>query len=72
MTPWQVLRAKLLVQVLVTGIPMAVTSVLILLAVRPALPLALLLIALPQAFVWLSAAFWPDHGPEAPQPGLDQ
>lgn len=56
-TPWQVLRAKLLVQVLVTGIPMAVTSVLILLAVRPALPLALLLIALPQAFVWLSAAF---------------
>ena len=29
-TPWQVLRAKLLVQVLVTGIPMAVTSVLIL------------------------------------------
>ena len=36
---------------------MAVTSVLILLAVRPALPLALLLIALPQAFVWLSAAF---------------
>lgn len=56
-TPWQVLRAKLLVQVLVTGISMAVTSVLILLAVRPALPLALLLIALPQAFVWLSAAF---------------
>lgn len=56
-TPWQVLRAKLLVQVLITGIPMAVTSVLILLAVRPALPLALLLIALPQAFVWLSAAF---------------
>lgn len=56
-TPWQVLRAKLLVQVLVTGIPMAVTSVLILLAVRPALPLALLLIALPQAFVWLSAVF---------------
>ena len=56
-TPWQVLRAKLLVQVLVTGIPMAVTSVLILLAVRPALPLAFLLIALPQAFVWLSAAF---------------
>ena len=56
-TPWQVLRAKLLVQVLVTGIPMAVTSVLVLLAVRPALPLAFLLIALPQAFVWLSAAF---------------
>ncbi len=55
--PWQVLRAKLLVQVLVTGIPMAATSVLMLLAIHPTLPESVMLVLLPQAFVWLSAAF---------------
>ena len=56
-TTWQVLRAKLLVQLLVTGIPMAVTSVLVLLAIRPALQEAVLLVVLPLLFVWLSAEF---------------
>ena len=50
-------RAKLLVQLLVTGIPMAVTSVLVLLAIRPALQEAVLLVVLPLLFVWLSAEF---------------
>ena len=56
-TAWQLLRAKLLVQLLVTGIPMAVTSVLVLLAIRPALQEAVLLVVLPLLFVWLSAEF---------------
>ena len=56
-TTWQVLRAKLLVQMLVTGVPMAVTSVLAILALRPALPEAVLLVVLPLLFVWLSAEF---------------
>ena len=56
-TAWQVLRAKLLVQLLTTGIPMAVTSLLMVVAVRPALPEAVLLVVLPQLFVWLSAEF---------------
>ena len=55
--PWQVLRAKLLVQVLITGIPMLLASVCVVLAVRPGLPAAALLLVLPQVFVWLSAAF---------------
>ena len=46
-TAWQLLRAKLLVQLLVTGIPMAVTSLLVLLAIRPALQEAVLLVVLP-------------------------
>ena len=54
---WQVLRAKLLVQMLVTGLPMAVTSALVILALRPALPEAALLVVLPLLFVWLSAEF---------------
>ena len=56
-TTWQVLRAKLLVQMLVTGFPMAVTSALVILALRPALPEAALLVVLPLLFVWLSAEF---------------
>ena len=56
-TTWQVLRAKLLVQMLVTGLPMAVTSALVILALRPALPEAALLVVLPLLFVWLSAEF---------------
>ena len=56
-TAWQLLRAKLLVQLLVTGIPMAVTSVLVLLAIRPAPQEAMLLVVLPLLFVWLSAEF---------------
>ena len=56
-TAWQLLRAKLLVQLLVTGIPMAVTSVLVLAAIRPALQEAVLLVVLPLLFVWLSAEF---------------
>ena len=56
-TTWQVLRAKLLVQMLVTGLPMAVTSALAILALRPALPEAALLVVLPLLFVWLSAEF---------------
>ena len=56
-TAWQLLRAKLLVQLLVTGIPMAGTSVLVLLAIRPALQEAVLLVVLPLLFVWLSAEF---------------
>ena len=54
--PWQVLRAKLLVQVLITGVPMLLASVCVVLAVRPGLP-AVLLVVMPQVFVWLSAAF---------------
>ena len=54
-TPWQVLRAKVLVQVLVTGIPMAVTWVLVVLAVRPTAAGGLLLLVLPLLFVWLMA-----------------
>ena len=54
-TPWQVLRAKVLVQVLVTGIPMAVTWVLAVLAVRPTVAGGLLLLVLPLLFVWLMA-----------------
>ena len=56
-TTWQVLRAKLLVQMLVTGLPMAVTSALVILALRPSLPEAALLVVLPLLFVWLSAEF---------------
>ena len=56
-TTWRVLRAKLLVQMLVTGLPMAVTSALVILALRPALPEAALLVVLPLLFVWLSAEF---------------
>ena len=55
--PWQVLRAKLLVQVLITGVPMLLASVCVVLAVRPGLPAAALLAVMPQTFVWLSAAF---------------
>ena len=55
--PWQVLRAKLLVQVLITGVPMLLASVCVVLAVRPGLPAAALLVVMPQVFVWLSAAF---------------
>ena len=56
-TTWQVLRAKLLVQMLVTGFPMVITSALVILALRPALPEAALLVVLPLLFVWLSAEF---------------
>lgn len=55
--PWQVLRAKLLVQVLITGVPMLLASVCVVLAVRPGLLAAVLLAVMPQTFVWLSAAF---------------
>ena len=55
--PWQVLRAKLLVQVLITGVPMLLASVCVVLAVRPGLSAAALLAVMPQTFVWLSAAF---------------
>ena len=55
--PWQVLRAKLLMQVLITGVPMLLASVCVVLAVRPGLPAAVLLVVMPQVFVWLSAAF---------------
>ena len=54
-TPWQVLRAKVLVQVLVTGVPMAVTWVPVVLAVRPTAAGGLLLLVLPLLFVWLMA-----------------
>ena len=50
-------RAKLLVQVLVTGVPMALTGVCVVLAVRPSAAAAVLLMVLPQVFVWLSAGF---------------
>ena len=55
--PGQVLRAKLLVQVLITGVPMLLASVCVVLAIRPGVLTAVLLLAMPQAFVWLSAAF---------------
>ena len=56
-TPWQVLRAKLLVQVLITAVPMALASVCVVLAVRPSVAASVLLVVMPQVFVWLSAAF---------------
>ncbi len=55
--PWQVLRAKLLVQVLITGVPMLLASACAALAVRPAPLTAVLLVVMPQVFLWLSAAF---------------
>ena len=55
--PWQVLRAKLLVQVVITGVPMLLASVCATLTVRPGLLAAVLLVVMPQVFVWLSAAF---------------
>ena len=55
--PWQVLRAKLLVQVVITGVPMLLASVCAALTVRPGLLAAVLLVVMPQVFVWLSAAF---------------
>ena len=55
--PWQVLRAKLLVQVLITGVPMLLASVCVVRVIRPRLLTAVLLLVMPQTFVWLSAAF---------------
>ena len=55
--PWQVLRAKLLVQVVITAVPMLLASVCATLTVRPGLLAAVLLVVMPQVFVWLSAAF---------------
>ena len=55
--PWQVLRAKLLVQVVITSVPMLLASVCATLTVRPGLLAAVLLVVMPQVFVWLSAAF---------------
>ena len=55
--PWQVLRAKLLVQVVITAVPMLLASVCATLIVRPGLLAAVLLVVMPQVFVWLSAAF---------------
>lgn len=54
---WQVLRAKLLVQILTTAVPTVVCCVCAVLVLRPALPLALLCVVMPLLFVWLSAEF---------------
>ena len=43
--------------VVITGVPMLLASVCVVLAVRPGLPAAALLVVMPQVFVWLSAAF---------------
>ena len=56
-TPWQILHAKLSVQVLITSPPLLFASLCAILTVRPAPLTAVLLAVLPQVFAWLSASF---------------
>lgn len=55
LTPWQVLRAKLSAQLLLTVPPVLFCAGCAVAVLRPALPVALLLLALPVAFSVLSA-----------------
>ena len=55
--PWEALRAKLRLQVILAGVPLAFASLCAILALRPGLSGALLLLLLPQVFSVLMAAF---------------
>lgn len=55
--PWEALRAKLRLQILLAGAPLAFASLCAILALRPGLSGALLLLLLPQVFSVLMAAF---------------
>ncbi len=55
--PWEALRAKLRLQVILAGVPLAFASLCAILALRPGLFGALLLLLLPQVFSVLMAAF---------------
>ena len=54
--PWEALRAKLRLQVILAGVPLAFASLCAILALRPGLFGALLLLLLPQVFSVLMAA----------------
>ena len=54
--PWEALRAKLRLQILLAGAPLAFASLCAILALRPGLSGALLLLLLPQVFSVLMAA----------------